>query len=57
MVENIVKKGEIAFNKQFSPFLTILSTAIYLYISLMRQNAALCGNGLTGNKSLNLRSI
>ena len=38
-VENIVRKGEIACYKH--PFLTMF------YISLERQNAALCGNGLT----------
>ena len=41
MVENIVRKGEIA------PFLTMFSTAIY--ISLVRENAVLCGNGLNDN--------
>ena len=30
-VENIVRKGEIACYKQFFPFLTMFSTAMYLY--------------------------
>ena len=42
MVENIVRKGEIARYKQFLLFLTMFSTAK----SLVCQNAVLCGNGL-----------
>ena len=55
-VDNIVRKGEIACYKQFLLF-SLFSTAIYLYCvkmqhcvvmgSLLRQNAALCNNGLT----------
>ena len=41
-VENIVKKEEIACNKQFLLFSQCFPQ---LYI-LVRQNAALCGNGL-----------
>ena len=40
-IENIVRIGEIACNKQF-----LLSYNVFQsYISLARQNAALCGNG------------
>ena len=40
-VENIMRKGEIACYKQFLLF----SQCFNSYISLMHQNAALCGNG------------
>ena len=39
-VGNIVRKGEIASNFSFS------HNVFYGYISLVRQNVALCGNGL-----------
>ena len=39
-----MRKGEIACNKHFFPFLTMFSTAIYVF--LVRQNAVLCGNRL-----------
>ena len=39
--ENIVRKEEIACYKQFLLF----SKVFHSYISLVRQNAALCGNG------------
>ena len=43
MVENIARKGEIACYKHF-----LLSHNIFhSYISLVYQNAALCGKGLT----------
>ena len=42
-VENIVRKGEIACYKQF----LLSHNVFHRYISLVRQNAALCGNGLT----------
>ena len=42
-VENIVRKGAIACNKQFLLFHNVF----YSYISLKPENAALCGNGLT----------
>ena len=38
----MVRKGEIACYKQFS----FSHNVFHSYISLMRQNAALCGNGL-----------
>ena len=41
---SIVRKGEIACYKQFLRFLTMFSTAIYIYV--MHQNVALCCNGL-----------
>ena len=41
-VENIARKGEIACYKQFLLF----SQFFHSYISLVRRNAALCGNGL-----------
>ena len=41
MVENIVRKGEIACYKQF-----LLFSQCFLQLSLVCQNAALCGNGL-----------
>ena len=44
-VENIVRKGEIACYKQF---LLFSQCFLQVYISLVRQNAALCDNGLTG---------
>ena len=41
-IENIVRKGEIACYKQF-----LLSLrCFHSYVSLVRQNGALCGNGL-----------
>ena len=40
MVENIVRKGEIACHNVF-----------HSYICLTCQNAAMCGNGLTGKKT------
>ena len=43
-VENIARQGENSWCKQFLPFLTMFSTA---NVSLVRQNAALCGNWLT----------
>ena len=43
MVENIVREGEIACYKQF---LFFSHNVFYSYMSLMRQNLALCGNGL-----------
>ena len=42
-VENIVRKGEIACYKQFLLF----SQCFPQLFILMRQNAALCDNGLT----------
>ena len=42
MVENIVRIGEIACDKQFS----FSNKVFHSYISLVRQIAALCGNGL-----------
>ena len=42
MVENIVRKREIACYKKF----LFSHNAIHNYISLVPQNAALCGNGL-----------
>ena len=42
-VENIVRKGEIACYKQFLFFSLCF---LQLYMSLMCQNEALCGNGL-----------
>ena len=42
MVENIVGKGESACQKQFLLFHNVFHS----YISLVRQNVALCGNGL-----------
>ena len=45
-VENIVRKGEIACYKQF----LLSDNVFHSYISLVCQNAALCGNGL--NQSL-----
>ena len=39
---NIVRKGEIAFTRNLSFFHNVFHS----YISLVRQNAALCGNGL-----------
>ena len=41
-VENITRKGEIACDKQFLLF----SQCFHSYISLVCQNAILCGNGL-----------
>ena len=43
-VENIVRKGEIACYKQF---LLFSHNVFHSYISLVCQNAALHGNGLT----------
>ena len=43
MVEKIVKKREIACYKQFLFFHNVFHS----YISLMLQNAALCGNAFT----------
>ena len=43
-VENIVRKGEIACYKQF---LLFSQSFLQLYISLLHQNAALCGIGLS----------
>ena len=40
---NIVRKGEIACYKQFLLF----SQCFHTYLSLVRQNAALCGMGIT----------
>ena len=42
-LENMVRKGEIACYKQF---LLFSQCFLQLYISLVRQNAVLCGNGL-----------
>ena len=42
-MENIVRKGEIACYKKFLLFSQCFPQ---LYISLARQNAPLCGNGL-----------
>ena len=42
-VQNIVRKGEIAYHKQFLLF----SEFSYSYISLVCQNVGLCGNGLS----------
>ena len=47
-VENIVRKGEIACSSNFS----FSHNVFHSYISLVRQNAALCGNGLNDNFSL-----
>ena len=44
MVENIVRKEEIVCYKQFLHFSQSFPE---LYISLVRQNVVLCGNGLT----------
>ena len=44
-VENKERKGEIACYKQFPLF----SQCFHSYISLVQQNAALCGNGIKGN--------
>ena len=41
-VENIVRKGEIAFTSNFS----FSHDVFHSYISLEHQNAALCENGL-----------
>ena len=43
MVENIVRKGEIASYEQFLPSLNVFHSYIYSVC----QNAALCGNGLS----------
>ena len=49
-LENNLIKGEMAcympflLFSQWFPFLTMVSTAIYIYV---RKNAALCGNGIT----------
>ena len=40
-MENIVRKGEIACYKQF----LLYHNVFHSYISLVRENAALCGNG------------
>ena len=40
--ENIVKKGQIACYKQF-PY---SQNVFHSYISLVRQNLVLCGNGI-----------
>ena len=45
MVENIVRKGEIACDKQF----LFSHNVFHSYISLVCQNAALCGNGLNSD--------
>ena len=42
MVENIVRKGEIACYKQF----LLYSQCFLQFYILVYQNAALCGNGL-----------
>ena len=42
-VENMVRKGEIACYKQFLLFSQCFPQ---LYISLVRENVALCGNNL-----------
>ena len=44
-VENIVRKREIACYKQFLPF--FFRNVFHSFISLVRQNVALCGYGLT----------
>ena len=44
MVENIVRKGEIACYKQYFSF---SHNVFHIYISLVRQNETLCGNGIT----------
>ena len=44
MVENIVRKGQIDFSKQFFLFSQCFPQ---LYIFSVSQNVALCGNGLT----------
>ena len=40
--ENIVRKGDIACNKQF---LLFSQCFLHSYIPIVRQNVALCGNG------------
>ena len=42
-MEDIVRKEELACYKQFILFHNVFHS----YISLMHQNASLCGNGLT----------
>ena len=42
-VKNSLRKGEIVLLQAISPF---HANVFHSYISLMRQNAALCGNGL-----------
>ena len=51
-VENIVRNGGLNYLLQASfRFLSVF----YSYISLVRQNAALCGNGLTLNNTFKYR--
>ena len=45
-IENTVRKRKNCLLQAISPFLTLFSTAI----SLVCQNAALCGNGLTDSR-------
>ena len=52
-VENIVRKGEIACYKQFLFF----SQCFPSYISLVRQNAVLCGNGFTLFQTTNFLDV
>ena len=52
-MENIVRKGRIAFYKQFS----FSHNVFHSYISLMHQNAALCGNGLKQKRYFKLRGV
>ena len=49
-MENIVRKGEIAYYKQFLLFSHYVFQS---YISLVHQNAALCGNGLSTKQQQN----
>ena len=48
-VENIVRKGEICLFQAISPF---SHNIFQSYISLVRQNTALCGNGLKSYNNL-----